>query len=77
MDFFGFLDGLFSAFSAMRSGRNTDDSETKENNGSEQHKLQSTTNTYDESIKSRQAQINSSRVSINTNKEPQNDRDRS
>ena len=76
MDFFVFFDGLFSAFSAIRSGRNIDDSTIKENNGSEQQKLQTTTNTYDESVQSLQAQINSSRVSITSNKEPQHNRDR-
>ena len=77
MDFFGFFDGLFTAFSAIRAGRNLDDTETNKNNSSEQYKVQSTTHTHDESVQSRQAQINSSRVSINTNKESQKDRERS
>jgi len=77
MNFFGFFDGLFTAFSAMRAGRNIDDTKTNKNNSSEQYKVQPTTHTHEESVQSRQAQINSSRVSIDTNKESKNDRERS
>jgi hypothetical protein len=36
MDFLGIFDGLFTAFSAMRSGNSIDEPETKKNNDSEQ-----------------------------------------
>ncbi len=75
MDILGLFDGLFTAFSAMRSGKNIDEPKTRKNDGSQQYKIQSATNTYDESIKSRQAKISHSRANNKYDKEQQHDRD--
>jgi hypothetical protein len=75
MDFLGFFDGLFTAFSAMRSGKSIDEPETKKYTDPEQTNVQSTTHTYDESVKSRQTQINSHRANNTLDKEQHNDRD--
>lgn len=75
MDFLGFFDGLFTAFSAMRSGKRIDDPETKKNTDSQQPNISSTTQTYDKSVKSRQSQINNHRAKNTLGKEQHNDRD--
>jgi hypothetical protein len=75
MDFLGFFDGLFTAFSAMRSGKRIDEPETKQSIDSQQANIESTTQTYDESIKSRQTQINNHRANNTLDKEQHNDRD--
>ena len=75
MDFLGFFDGLFTAFSAMRSGKSIDEPEIKKNSDSLQTNIPSTTQTYDESVKSRQTQINNHRANNTLGKEQHNDRD--
>lgn len=75
MDFLGFFDGLFKAFSAMRSGKRIDEPEIKKNNDSQQINIPSTTQIYDESVKSRQTQINNHRANNTHGKEQHNDRD--
>lgn len=76
MDFLGFFDGLFTAFSSMRSGKGIDEPEKKKNIDSQQTNIQSTTQTYDESVKSRQAQINSSRAAYSLHNNRQSDKDK-
>jgi len=75
MDFLGFFDGLFTAFSAMRSGKGIDESEIKSNKSSQVSVNQSTAQANNQSIKSRQAQINSSRSGNTQTKSNRNDKD--
>lgn len=75
MDFLGFFDGLFTAFSAMRFGKGIDDSEIKSNKASQDNINQLAIQANNQSIKSRQAQINSSRTGSTQTKNNRNDRD--
>lgn len=75
MDFLGLFDGLFTAFSAMRSGKDIDESEIKNNKASQSNVSRLATQANNQSIKSRQAQINSSRSSYTQTKNNRSDRD--
>jgi len=75
MDFLGFFDGLFTAFSAMRSGKGIDEPKIKSNKALQMNVNQSTTQANNQSIKLRQAQINSSRSGNTQTKSNRNDKD--
>jgi len=75
MDFLGLFDGLFTTFSAMRSGKGIDKSEIKSNKASQNNVNQLATQADNQSIKSRQTQINSSRTGSTQTKNNRNDRD--
>lgn len=76
MDFLGLFDGLFTMFSAIRSGKNVDEPETKKVDKSRQSKKQVKIPEHDEIIRARKREMQRQRKREALNKEREYERGR-